>query len=229
MRVLIVEDDQRLTRLMAQVLAEEGWAVDMAHDGDTGFELARSGLYDVAVVDWMMPGRDGPSLCRGLRAAHVATPLLMLTARGQVEERVAGLDAGADDYLVKPFAFDELLARLRALSRRGTAAAAAEGSELRAGDVVMDLRTHAARRGDYPLALTLTEWNLLECLVRHTGQALTREQILNYVWSHDRDVQPSLVDVYISYLRRKLEAPGRPDPIQTVRGRGYRFAADGDG
>jgi DNA-binding response OmpR family regulator len=203
--------------------------VDVAHDGDTGFELARSGLYDVAVVDWMMPGRDGPSLCRGLRAARVATPLLMLTARGQVEERVAGLDAGADDYLVKPFAFDELLARLRALSRRGTAAAAAEGSELRAGEVVMDLQTHAARRGDRPLTLTLTEWNLLECLVRHAGQALTREQILNYVWSHDRDVQPSLVDVYISYLRRKLEAPGRPDPIQTVRGRGYRFAADGAG
>lgn len=228
MRVLIVEDDQRLTRLMAQVLAEEHWAVDVAHDGEAGFELARSGLYAVAIVDWMLPGRDGPSLCRALRAAHVGTPVLMLTARGQVEERVAGLDSGADDYLVKPFAFDELLARLRALSRRNTPAAAAGGSELRAGDVVLDLHTHTARRGDRALTLTSTEWNLLECLLRHRGQALTRDQILNYVWSHDRDVQPSLVDVYVSYLRRKLHQPGRSDPIQTVRGCGYRFVAEVD-
>ncbi|MCC6191757.1 MAG: response regulator transcription factor [Anaerolineales bacterium] len=225
MRVLIVEDDQRLTRLMTQVLSEEHWAVDVAHDGDAGFELARSGLYDAAIVDWMLPGRDGPSLCRALRAARVTTPLLMLTARGQVEERVAGLDSGADDYLVKPFAFDELLARLRALSRRGTASAAAGGEELRAGDVVMDLRGRSARRGERPLALTTTEWSLLECLLRHPGQALSREQILNYVWSHERDVLPSLVDVYVSYLRRKLHTPGLADPIQTVRGRGYRFAA----
>jgi DNA-binding response OmpR family regulator len=229
MRVLIVEDDRRLTRLMVEVLADERWVVDVAHDGDTGFELARSGLYDVAILDWMLPGRDGPSVCRALRAAHVGTPLLMLTARGQVEERVAGLDSGADDYLVKPFAFDELLARLRALSRRGTPAAAAEGAELRAGDVVMDLRTHTARRAEHSLVLTATEWNLLECLLRHPGQALTREQILGYVWSHDRDVQPSLVDVYISYLRRKLHVPGHVDPIETVRGRGYRFAAGGAG
>ena len=226
MRVLIVEDDQRLTRLMAQVLTEEHWSVDVAHDGDTGFELARSGMYDVAVIDWMLPGRDGPGLCRALRAAHNPTPLLMLTARGQLEERVAGLDSGADDYLVKPFAFDELLARLRALSRRGTGAAAAEGAELRASGVVMDLRTHTARRGDSALTLTSTEWSLLECLLRHPGQALSREQILNYVWSHDREVQPSLVDVYISYLRRKLQAPGQADPIQTVRGCGYRFELD---
>jgi DNA-binding response OmpR family regulator len=226
MRILLVEDDQRLTRLMAQVLTEEHWSVDVAHDGEAGFELARSGMYDVAVVDWMLPGRDGPSLCRALRAAHIATPLLMLTARGQVEERVAGLDSGADDYLVKPFAFDELLARLRALSRRGTPAAAAEGTELRAGQVVMDVRTRTARHGERTLTLTATEWSLLECLLRHAGQALTREQILNYVWSHDRDVQPSLVDVYISYLRRKLHQPGQPDPIQTVRGCGYRFSVD---
>lgn len=227
MRVLIVEDDQRLTRLMAQVLSDEHWTVDTAHDGETGLELARAGLYDVAVVDWMLPGRDGPSLCRALRSARIGTPLLLLTARGQVEDRVAGLDSGADDYLVKPFAFDELLARLRALSRRGTPAAAAEGAELRAGEVVMDLRTHTARRAEQPLALTATEWSLLECLLRHPGQALTREQILNYVWSHDRDVQLSLVDVYVSYLRRKLDLPGRPNPIQTVRGCGYRFAAEG--
>ncbi len=225
MRVLIIEDDRRLTQLMAQVLTEEHWLVDIALDGDTGYDLARAGQYDVAVVDWMLPGRDGPSICRALRAAHVATPLLMLTARGQVEERVTGLDSGADDYLVKPFAFDELLARLRALSRRATGLGGDAGSELRAGDVVMDLRAHVARRGDQALTLTSTEWNLLECLLRHTGQALSREQILDYVWSYDREVQPSLVDVYVSYLRRKLQRPGQPDPIQTVRGCGYRLAA----
>jgi two-component system, OmpR family, response regulator len=225
MRVLIIEDDQRLTRLMVQVLTEEHWIVDTAHDGDLGFELARTGAQDVIVVDWMLPGRDGPSICRALRADGIATPLLLLTARSQVEERVIGLDSGADDYLVKPFAFDELLARLRALSRRVSAAVVADGAELRAGDVVMDLRAHIARCGDQALTLTNTEWNLLECLLRNAGQALTRDQILDYVWSYDREVQPSLVDVYISYLRRKLHRAGHADPIQTVRGRGYRLTA----
>ena len=224
MRALIIEDDRRLAQLMDQVLTEEHWLVELAHDGDTGFELAGTGQFDVVLVDWMLPGRDGPSVCRALRAARVTTPLLMLTARGQVEERVAGLDSGADDYLVKPFSFDELLARLRALTRRATGHTGGEGGELRSGDVVMDLRAHVARRGDEPLTLTSTEWNLLECLLRHPNQALTREQILDYVWSYDRAVQPSLVDVYVSYLRRKLQRPGLPDPIQTVRGCGYRLA-----
>jgi DNA-binding response OmpR family regulator len=223
-RVLIVEDDHRLTRLMARVLESERLTVDVAHDGNAGVELALSGRYDVAVVDWMLPGRDGPSICRAIRAARLPTAVLLLTARGQVEDRVAGLDAGADDYLVKPFAFEELLARVRALGRRFVVTGG-DAWELRQGDLVLDLRTHTARRGERVLDLTPTEWNLLEHLLRHPGQVLTRSQLLDAVWSYDREVQPTMVDVYISYLRRKLSLPGRPDPIKTVRGLGYRLEA----
>jgi len=225
MRILIIEDDQRVARLMKRVLEEEGFTVDAAHDGDAGLELALSGAHDVAIVDWMLPGRDGPAICRGVRAARLPLALLLLTARGQLEDRVAGLDSGADDYLIKPFAFEELLARVRALGRRFSAAAG-DAWELRSGDLVLDLRAHTARRGDHALDLTTTEWNLLECLMRHPGQTLTRQQILDNVWSYERDVQATMVDVYISYLRRKLNAPGRPNPIQTVRGMGYRFEAE---
>ena len=222
MRVLFVEDDQRLARLMARVLEEEHISVDAVNDGDTGLELVLRGSYDVAIVDWMLPGRDGPSLCRAIRAARLPTAILLLTARGQIEDRVIGLDSGADDYLVKPFAFEELLARVRALGRRFTVAAS-DTWELRRGDLVLDLRARTARRAAQPIELTATEWNLLECLMRHPGQALSRQQILDYVWSYERDVQPSMVDVYISYLRRKLNLSGQPDPIQTVRGIGYRL------
>ncbi|MGN6565428.1 MAG: response regulator transcription factor [Thermomicrobiales bacterium] len=225
MRLLIVEDDQRLARLMAGVLTEEGLAVDVAHDGETGLDRALGGAYDVAIIDWMLPGRDGPAICRAVRAARLPTALLLLTARAEVEDRVAGLDSGADDYLVKPFAFEELLARVRALGRRFIIAAGA-GQELRAGDLVLDLRLHRARRGNQPLDLTPTEWQLLEYFIRHAGQALTRQQILDAVWSYEAEVLPTQVDVYVSYLRGKLRQSGRPDPLQTVRGVGYRFLAD---
>jgi DNA-binding response OmpR family regulator len=222
MRMLIVEDDQRLARLIVRVLTEEWFTADTAHDGDTGLEMVLSGVYDVAIVDWMLPGRDGPAICRAVRSARLPTAILLLTARSQIEDRVIGLDSGADDYLVKPFAFEELLARVRALGRRfsvggGTA------EELRRGDLVLDMRAHSARRCDRPLDLTATEWNLLEFLLRHSGQTLTRQQILDHVWSYERDVQVTMVDVYISYLRRKLRVPGLPDPIATVRGVGYRL------
>lgn len=222
MRVLIIEDDARLTRLMVRVLEEEHYTVDVAHDGEQGLEMALTGAYPVAIIDWMLPGRDGPAICRAVRAARVPLTMLLLTARGQIEDRVAGLDSGADDYLVKPFAFEELLARVRALSRR-LAPAGSEPDELRAGELVLDLRAHSARWGPLVLDLTPTEWNLLECLLRHRGQTLSRQQILDYVWAFDTDVQPTMVDVYISYLRRKLVRPGHPDPIQTVRGVGYRL------
>jgi DNA-binding response OmpR family regulator len=223
MRVLLIEDDHRLTRLVAQALAEEHIDTDVAHDGDTGLELALRRSHDLAIIDWMLPQRDGPSVIRAIRAAGVALPVLMLTARGQVEDRVAGLDAGADDYLVKPFAFTELMARVRALTRRAPMVNTRE--ELRAGPLVLDLRARKARYGDYALDLTSTEWSLLECLLRHAGAALSRQQIMDYVWSYETDVQETMVDVYVSYLRRKLKTGGMSDPIQTVRGVGYRIEA----
>jgi DNA-binding response OmpR family regulator len=225
MRILVIEDDQRLARLIGRVLEEAHYSVDLAHDGEEGLDLGLRGAYDIAIIDWMLPGRDGPAICRALRGARLPTALLLLTARSQVEDRVAGLDSGADDYLTKPFAFEELLARVRALSRRFLPPGSASG-ELRAGELVLDLRAHTARRGAQVLDLTTTEWNLLECLLRHPGQTLTRQQILDYVWSYDSAVQLTMVDVYISYLRRKLNLPGRRDPIETVRGVGYRLEAD---
>jgi two-component system, OmpR family, response regulator len=224
MRVLLIEDDQRLARLITGVLAEEGIACEAVFDGDSGAELALRGGYDVAIVDWMLPGRDGPAICRAIRAARLPTAVLLLTARGQVEDRVAGLNNGADDYLVKPFAFAELVARVRALGRR-FAVVGADAAERRVGDIVLDHSLHAARRGDASLDLTPTEWELLDFLLRHPGQALTRQQILDAVWSYDADVLPTQVDVYIAYLRRKLHRPGALDPIETVRGVGYRLRA----
>ncbi|NJN66825.1 MAG: response regulator transcription factor [Chloroflexaceae bacterium] len=226
MRILIIEDDRRLARLIQRVLEDEHYLVSISHDGSSGLEMALAGTYDVAIVDWMLPKQDGPAICRAVRAARRPVALLMLTARGQIEDRVCGLDSGADDYLVKPFAFEELLARVRALGRRALPESGAN-YELRCGDLVMDLRSHTVRSGNQTLDLTATEWNLLEFLLRHPGQALNRQQILDYVWSFEREVQPNMVDVYISYLRRKLERPGRSNPITTVRGVGYRLEAGG--
>lgn len=220
MRVLLIEDDKRLSHLIVKVLEEEGFSVDAAFDGDTGLEIALRGAHDVAMVDWMLPGRDGPAVVRAMRSAHLPTAVLMLTARTQVEDRVAGLYSGADDYLGKPFAFDELVARLHALGRRSNHNAV-DALELRVGNLVLDLRSQTARRASYPLDLTRTERTLLECLMRHPAQVLTRQYILDYVWSYESDVQPTMVDVYVSYLRRKLNLPGMKDPIRTRRGVGY--------
>jgi two-component system OmpR family response regulator len=223
-RVLVVEDDRKLARLVARVLGGEGIDVDLAHDGNEGTEYALRATYDVMVVDWMLPGRDGPSLCRAVRAQRLTTGILMLTARGQVEDRVMGLDSGADDYLVKPFAFEELLARIRALSRRQAVAATADSWELRHQDLVLDLRARTARRGDTIVDLTPTEWRLLEFFLRHPGQALSRRQIVDYVWSYGDPVQLTQVDVFVSFVRRKLHRRGQPSPIATVRGVGYRLS-----
>jgi two-component system OmpR family response regulator len=225
MRILIIEDDKRLTVLMRKVLEMEKFTVDVAHDGDLGVEIALRSVHDVIIVDWMLPGRDGPSICQALRAARIPTAILMLTARTQVEDRVAGLYSGADDYLGKPFSFDELIARLHALSRRFSDHPA-DAQELRVGSLVLDLRAHTARRGAKLLDLTPTEFTLLEYLMRHPGQALSRQKILDYVWSYESNVQPTLVDVYISYLRNKLHSPGLKDPIQTRRGLGYCLVAE---
>jgi two-component system, OmpR family, response regulator len=221
MRVLIIEDDLRLANLIKRVLIEEGYNVDSANDGDTGLEMALRGPYDAAVIDWMLPGRDGPSIIRSMRAARLSTGIILLTALGQVEDRVVGLDSGADDYLTKPFSFDELLARLRALDRR--VQKTADGNELRVGETVMDLGAHSLRRSDKKIELTKTEWDLLEYFLRHPGMTLTRQNILDYVWSFETDVKPELVDVYIAYLRQKINVERMSDPIETVRGVGYRF------
>jgi len=227
MRILLVEDDTRLAQLIVRQLQREQHHADVAHDGELGLEMALRGDYDLLIVDWMLPRRDGPSLCQAVRAARLMTPILMLTARGELEDRVSGLDSGADDYLTKPFAFQELLARVRALGRRSVGAYGSPDI-LRCGDVLMDLRAHIAQRNEAVLALTATEWNLLEYLMRHQGQVLTRQQILDAVWSYERDVQPKMVDIYISYLRRALNANEQPDLIQAVRGMGYKLTAEHD-
>ena len=187
-----------------------------------GLEQAISGVYDVAVIDWMLPGRDGPAICRALRNQKVPTALLMLTARTQVEDRVAGLDSGADDYLTKPFAFEELLARLRALSRRYHDDSQ-DPWELRFDAIVLDLRARTARVGDQRLDLTPTEWRIMEFLLRHPRQSLSRRQILEYVWGDSDVVRSTQVDVFVSRLRSKVRRAGAPDPIRTVWGVGYRL------
>ncbi|MEI7988317.1 MAG: response regulator transcription factor [Chloroflexota bacterium] len=225
MRILLIEDDKRLANLVRQVLEEELCTVDVSHDGDMGLELALGGSHDVAIVDWMLPGKDGPAICRSIRAARLPLAILMLTARTQIEDRVVGLDSGADDYLVKPFAFDELLARVRALSRRFNPDVS-DPFELRAGRLVMDTRSHAVRRAEHTIDLTKTEWTLLEYFLRHPDQILTREAIMDYVWSYESEVKPTMVDVYISYLRNKLDQRGMKNPIETVRGIGYRLSSE---
>ena len=225
MRILLIEDDKRLTKLIGTVLEEEGLSYDVANEGDTGLEIALRGVHDVAIIDWMLPGKDGPAIIRAVRAARIPLAILMLTARTQIEDRVAGLNSGADDYLIKPFAFEELLARIYALERRFSNAAG-DGSEIRVGEIVMDIRVHSLRRAEKNIELTKTEWDLLEYFLRHPGQTLTRQNILDYVWSYENKVQPEMVDVYISYLRKKLNIPRRSDPIKTVRGVGYRLDPD---
>ncbi|NSW51430.1 MAG: response regulator transcription factor [Anaerolineae bacterium] len=221
MRILIIEDDKRLAKLVAEVLTDEHFNVDIAHDGNIGLEIAMRGGHDVIVVDWMLPGRDGVSICRGIRAAKLPARVLMLTARSMIEDRVAGLQSGADDYLVKPFAFEELIARIQALGRRDLFNT--DPMELRVGSLVMDLSAQRFRRGNQVLTLTKTEGDLLEYFMRHPGQVLTRDQILDYVWSYDRHVRSTMVDVYVSYLRQKLDQPGLRDPLETIRGTGYRL------
>ena len=226
MRILIIEDDERLTRLIKTFFEQKNYCLDVAYDGNFGLEMILSGAHTVAIVDWMLPGRDGPAICRAVRNARLPVALLMLTARSQVEDRIAGLDNGADDYLTKPFDLEELVARVRALSRRftPTEAIASDPMELRCGDIALDTRAHTARRGNTGLNLTRKEWQVLECLMRHPQQVLSREEIFRQVWAYDSQVQVTIVDLYISYVRHKLQvSDDLPDPIETVRGVGYRL------
>jgi DNA-binding response OmpR family regulator len=219
--ILVVEDEQRLARLLRRVLQEERQIVDLVHDGTTALEFALGKTYDLIILDLMLPDLDGVQICKALRAENVMTPILMLTARGAVEDRVAGLNAGADDYLVKPFAMDELLARVNALLRRGTRAGDL-GMVLRVGELTLDLVRHEVQRDGQVIELTAKEFALLEFLMRNSGRALTRTQIIDHVWSYDFETLSNVVDMYIHYLRDKIDRGfGRP-LIKTVRGVGYK-------
>jgi heavy metal response regulator len=222
-RVLVVEDDQRILDFVRKGLEEEGYAVDVATDGDEALDWPAVVDFDAIVLDVMLPGRDGIEVCRTLRTRGVRTPILMLTARDTVEDRVMGLDSGADDYLVKPFAFAELLARLRALMRREPVLL---GTTLEVADLSLDTVTRQALRAGQPIALTNKEYALLEYLMRHPNQVLTRTMIAEHVWNFDFDTGTNVIDVHIRYLRRKIDDPYDLKLIQTVRGAGYRISAD---
>ena len=216
-RVLVIEDEDRILDFLRRGLTYEGYRVDTAGDGPTGMALARETPPDVVILDWMLPGLDGLEVCRRLRAAG-DVPILMLTAKEAVSDRVQGLDAGADDYLVKPFEFDELLARIRALLRRAHPEAA---DVLVFGDLRLDTGTHQAFRGERQVELTAKEYELLELFLRNPRQVLTREVIFDRVWGYDFGGESNIIEVYVRYLRQKTEAAGEPRALHTVRGVGY--------
>ncbi|MGA2821471.1 MAG: response regulator transcription factor [Anaerolineales bacterium] len=216
-RILVIEDEDRIASFLERGLTYEGYRVDIAHDGPSGLGVARENPPDLVVLDWMLPGMDGLEVCRRLRAGS-QVPVLILTAKDAVADRVQGLDAGADDYVVKPFAFAELLARIRALLRRS---GPGEPETLRFGDLVLDTGTHRARRGNRVIDLTAKEYDLLELFMRHPRQVLTREVIYDRVWGYDFGGESNIIEVYVRYLRQKISADGEPRLIHTVRGVGY--------
>jgi two-component system OmpR family response regulator len=220
MRVLVVEDEKKLGELLGRGLREEGYATDIADRGEEALWMARAVQYDAIVLDVMLPGADGFEICRQLRAGRIWTPVLMLTARDAVDDRVDGLDAGADDYLTKPFAFEELLARLRALTRRTPSERPAV---LEVGDLRLDPAARRAWRDGTELELTNKEFALLELFMRRPGVAVTRTQLLDGVWDMAFERRSNVVDVYVRYLREKVDRPFGRDTIETVRGVGYRL------
>jgi two-component system, OmpR family, response regulator len=223
MRILVTEDEPKMAALIRRVLVAERHVVDIAPDGVTAAALATGGEYDVMVLDRMLPDIDGVTLLRLLRAKGMTTPVIMLTALGSIEDRVGGLDAGADDYLPKPFAFAELIARITALGRR---ASAPVDRRLRAGDLTLDELRHVAQVGDQTIDLSAREFALLGYFMRNAGQVLTRQQILDAVWGAEPDVYSNVVDLYVHYLRRKLGELGRAGLLRTVRGVGYTLRTE---
>jgi two-component system OmpR family response regulator len=221
--VLLVEDDEKLCRAVARGLRHDGYAVDTATDGAAALVQAAVWDYDAIVLDVMLPGRDGLAVCAELRERGCWAPVLMVTARGAIPDRVRGLDAGADDYLPKPFDFQELLARLRALLRR---APEVRPAQVRAGDLVVDPATHEVTRAGTPVELTAREFAVLEYLARHQGEAVTRARLLEHVWDENHVGSTNVVDVYIGYLRRKLEVPFERPLIRTLRGVGWTLEAE---
>jgi len=223
MRILIIEDEHKIARALKKALEQETFAVDVAYDGDEGHAMATTEPYDIAIIDRMLPGDyDGLGIVKAMREAKVHTPVLFLSALGSVSERTAGLDAGADDYLVKPFALEELLARVRALLRRPTEQ---QSAILEAGDLTLDTVTYSVARAGKSIQLTSKEFALLEYMLRNPGRPLSKEVIISHVWDYDADILPNTVEVYIKYLRNKIDAPFKKPLIHTVRGFGYKLEA----
>jgi DNA-binding response OmpR family regulator len=223
MRLLVIEDEAAIADFIEKGLVAEGYAVRRAGDGLEGERLALSGDYRLVLLDLGLPGRDGLDVLRSIRSSQPELPVIALTARDAVEQKVAGLDLGANDYLTKPFAFEELLARIRAQLRSPGQASA---SELRTGDIRLDLRTRKVERAGAEVRLTTREFELLAYLMRHPNQVLSRAQILNAVWGYDYDPGTNVLEVYVGYLRKKLSSADAPAPIETVRSAGYRLVAD---
>ena len=225
MRLLVVEDSAKMANLLRRGLTEEGYAVDVASTGVDAVWMAEEFAFDAILLDIVLPDIDGFEVCRRLRAADRWSPLLMLTARDNVADRVRGLDAGADDYLIKPFAFEELFARLRSLVRRGPRERPAV---VRIGDLALDPAAHSVARGAQPVELTPREFALLQYLMEHPGEAITRSRLLEHVWDFAFDGDPNIVDVYVGYLRDKIDRPFGRRSLETVRGVGYRLRPDAD-
>lgn len=221
MRILIVEDEHKIANSIKKGLEQESYAVDVAFDGQEGYDLAVSEDYDFIILDILVPSLDGIQICSKLREKQIHIPILMLTAKGQVNDKVAGLDAGADDYLTKPFAFEELIARIRALARRPKNST---GTILTLEDLTLNTTSYEVRRNGTLIRLTAKEYALLEYLLRHTNQVIKKEQIINHIWDYDADVLPNTVEVYVGYLRNKIDKPFPTQPalIHTVRGFGYK-------
>ncbi len=220
MRILVIEDNHRLSSSLAANLAHEGYSVDAAYDGQEGQDLAELTPYDLIILDILLPKKDGLQVCRDLRRRRIHTPILLLTARDGVDDRVQGLDCGADDYLVKPFAMRELLARLRALLRRQSPYT---NGRLEMGDLVVDPVTHTVEREGRPIDLTPKEFALLEYLLYHPNQVVTRELIEQHIWNYDFECESNVIDVYVRRLRQKIDAPFAVKLLTTVRGVGYRL------
>lgn len=224
MRVLVVEDEHKIANSIKKGLEQEAYAVDVAYDGKEGFELAQSGDFDVIILDRLLPGMDGIVLCRQLRKLHIHTPILILTAKKQVLDKVEGLNAGADDYLAKPFTFIELLARIKALTRRPRNAVA---TVLSIADLTVDTIMYEVKRAGKRIQLSTKEFALLEYLTRHQNKIITKDQIINSVWNYDANILPNTVEVYIGYLRSKIDKSfDGPSLIHTVRGFGYKIGEE---
>jgi DNA-binding response OmpR family regulator len=221
MKILIIEDEHLIATSLKKGLEQEHYTVDIAFDGLEGYDLAASGEYDIILLDLMLPGLDGISICQKLRTENIHTPILMLTAKSQLDDKVKGFDVGADDYLTKPFAFEELLARIRALSRRPQQTT---NKILTISDLTIDTTNYQVKRGTREIRLSSKEYSLLECLVRHAGQILNKDQLIQYVWSYESDILPNTVEVYIRNLRQKIDQPFKKKLIQTIRGFGYKIS-----